>query len=248
MKRRILLAVPLVAFCLQEVTAHTAPQSDPEAVALMSQVVATYRSLSSYRDRGRSVQTLKAYPTEKDPSTTVIDFTTVFKRPDKFQFSWTSTENYGDGPYSDKSAIWSDGSDGSKAWGSYPYDKNVPVVEESFSMAVAGATGVSQGTAHEIFRLLTDKVGGFRVDQLRGLKIVCSEMISGVDTYVVHGHIDGVSQDLWIGKQDHLIRKGAETQSDGNSQIFERIDIVANQDIPDADFTPGAEFIRKKRP
>lgn len=54
-------------------------------------------------------------------------------------------------------------------------------------MAVAGADGVTRGAAHEIFRLLTNKVSGFRFDQLRGLNIVRFETVSGVDCYVVHG-------------------------------------------------------------
>lgn len=231
MKRTALLLILLLAF---PAIVIAAPPSDQEAVAFMSQVVATYKSLSSYRDRGRSVQTLKSDSSEKNPSTVVIDFTTLFKRPNKFRFSWTRTENLGDGPYiSEKNAIWSDGT---RIW-SFAASDSTPIAEESFAMAVAGATGVSQGTALHIFRLLTDDVHGFRFDQLRKLKIVRSEILSGIDCYVVQGsQYDMDNYELWIGKQDHLIRKGIDTQSDGNTASFERSGIVVNKDIADNQF------------
>lgn len=232
MKHGILLLLLLsIAFC-SEAIGKEEMTSSPEAMALMKQVVAAYQSLSSYRDRGRTVQTLKSSPS--DPATLVIEFTTVFERPSKFRFSWTSTENFGDGPYTSKEAIWSDGI---KVWSSSE-EKTVPVAEESFSMAVAGADGVTRGAAHEIFRLLTDNVSGFRFDQLQGLKIVRSETVSGVDCYVVRGiQYDVDNYELWVGKQDQLIRKGVNTQPDGNTATFERMAIVVDQPVPDVDFT-----------
>lgn len=232
----MLLIIPILAISSKSI-ANGASQ-DLEAKALMNQVVATYQSLSTYRDSGRSVQTLKFDPSEKNPSTTVINFTTAFKRPDQFKFSWTRTEDYGEGLYTSKRhAIWSNGD---RVWRFATGDK-APVVEESFSMAVAGVSGGTQGTALHIFRLLTDQIGGFRFDQLRGLKIVRSETLSGVDCYVIHGSQYGeVDYDLWIGKQDLLIRKGINLQPDGNTTTFERTDIVVNQRVPDSEFLdPG---------
>lgn len=232
MKRWILsLLILSVAFC-SEAIGKEKITSSPEAIALMKQMVAAYQSLSSYRDRGRTVQTLKSSPS--DQAMLEIEFTTVFERPSKFRFSWTRTENFGDGPNISKAAIWSDGI---RVWSSSD-EKNIEVAEESFSMAVAGADGVTRGAAREIFRLLSDKVSGFRFDQLQGLKIVGSETVSGVDCYVVHGiQYDVDNYELWIGKQDHLIRKGVDAQLDGNTVTFERMDIIVNQSIPDSEFT-----------
>lgn len=234
MKRGVLLLVVGIAVCCAS-AAKDAPTSDPDAVTLMKQVVASYQAFDTYRDRGRSIQTLKFDSAEKDYSTLIIDFATLFKRPYKFKFSWTRTENFGDGSYTSKDAFWSDGS---RVWSLSSDGSRAPIAEENFSMAVARATGVTRGASHEIFRLLTDKVSGFRFDQLGGLKIVRSEVISGVDCYVVHGSQYGAdAYDLWIGKQDHLIRKGIDTQPDGNTVTFERMNIVVNQDIPDDQFT-----------
>jgi len=220
-----------------EALAREASASGTTATAVLQQTVATYQAMTTYRDHGWSVHTVKSFPTEESPATVVIDFVTLFKRPSKFRFSWTTTDNFVGGPYTSKDAIWSDGL---RVWGVWSYNENVPAPEESFNMAVAAATGVSSGTAHDIFRLLSDKISGFRFDQLRDLKIVRSEMLQGVDCYVVRGNNHGeVDHELWIGKKDHLIRKGIHTTAaDGNTSTFERTDIVVNQDIQDSEFSP----------
>ena len=210
---------------------------EPTAAAFMHDTVATYRAMSSYQDRGRSVQTLTSYPGDDDPSNVEIEFVTLFKRPNKFKFSSTTTDNFGDGPDVSHDAIWSDGS---SVW-EWSSGDIVPKSVEGFGMAVAEVTGVSHGMAHEIFRLLTDEVTGFRFDQLKQLKILRSDKLAGVDCYVVHGLQFDHEVDLWIGKGDHLIRKGIETAPDTSTNTFERRDIVVDGEIPETAFTLRSE-------
>lgn len=76
----------------------------------------------------------------------VQTFTTAFARPDKFLFKWASTkpdgENY-------DCAVWSDGAE---TFEYYPYSGITTC--ESLSLAIAGATGVSQAIAPLIANLL----------------------------------------------------------------------------------------------
>lgn len=206
----------------------------PDATEFMRDTAATYRAMSSYRDRGHLVQSLKSSPDDPDESAVAQDFVTLFQRPDKFKFAWTTTDNFGGGSRNDQDAIWSDGTEVWASWSSR--DKNAVKVLEDFDTAVASATGISHGAAHDIFVLLSERVSGFRFDMYKNLKIVGSDRMRGVDCYVVRGHEYDYTQDLWIGKQDHLIRKGIETRLDGAVLTFERTDIAVNQDIPTKDF------------
>jgi outer membrane lipoprotein-sorting protein len=202
--------------------------------ALLQKVVTTYQSLTSYQDSGRNIQTLGRKPPGDNPPNITIEFKTYFKRSDKFLFSWISIEDLGDGIWKEKNAIWSDGK---KAWSSYSYDHNVSGQEENFGMASAEATGITNGASHDIFRLLTDKVTGTRLDQLKDLNIVGSEKVFGIDSYIVRGKTDLYMSKLWIGKSDYIIRRGMDTWSDGTTMTFERTGIILNQDIPDERFT-----------
>ena len=111
-------------------------------------------------------------------------------------------------------------------------------------MAVAGATGISQGMSHDVFRLLSNEVSGFRFDQLKHLRILGSEKIDGVECNIIEGFQFESRVRLWIGREDHLVRKGIETQSDTNTNTFERTAIVVDGNIPDAVFDTQAEPAR----
>lgn len=209
-----------------------AMSSDAIADAFIQDTVATYRAMSSYQDRGRSVQTLKSTPDDDEPAMATVDFATAFRRPNKIRFSWTKTYNFMDDRAPSKEEL---GSDGSKVW-SWNSTDSAPEAEESIGMAVAGATGVTYGAAHMIPRLLTDDVHGFRIDQLKHLKILRSERLEGIDCYVLHGLKFEIEVELWIGKEDHLIRKRIETRPDGNTNTFQLEHIAIGADIADAEF------------
>lgn len=229
MKRLFLV---LLLFGCAVAHAEITTASDPIAVAFMNQTVATYSAMRTYQGRGRSSQTLKFYPADADAAVVVVDFSTRFERPRKFRFSWTTTENVGDGPEVTEDAVWSDGA---SVW-SWSSNHAIPETEEDFGMALAGATGVSQGMAHDVFRLLSDEIKGFRYDQLKQLEIVGTEDVAGVECNIAHGFQYETEVKLWIGKQDHLIRKGIKTQVDTNTNTFERTDTIVDKNIPNTDF------------
>jgi len=223
----------LACFCAAAV-AETPRSPDPDAAAFMRETLAAYRAMSSYRDRGHLVQSLKSSPDDPDNSAITQDFVTLFKRPDTFKFAWTTIDNFS-GSGRDQDAIWSDGTTVWASWSSQ--DDNAVKVLEDFGTAVASAGGVSHGAAHDIFVLLSERVGGSRLDRLTQPTIVRSESLNGVDCYVVRGHAYENVQDVWIGKQDHLIRKLTDTRRDGAVMTVERTGIAVDQDIPAAEFS-----------
>jgi hypothetical protein len=217
-----------------------------DATAIIRDVVATYRGLSSYQDVGVSIQTLRSSPRDPDTSRTTVRFSTLFDRDGPYSFSWTAIDNFSGEQEMESinSCFWSDGS---KSWYREQFYGEKPDVKEtSLQDASAASTGISHGTSHDIFRLLTNKVNGFRFDQLRNLHVTRSEVVSRIDSYVVHGIYPYAdvkdTVDLWVGKKDHLIHKLVETNPDSNTNTVERTGIVVNGKIPDAEFTSCAKL------
>jgi len=229
-----LFIVLLILWC-PLAQAQNPPALDPDARLLMRETLATYRALSSYRDHGKIVQTLKASPDDESPAAVSQEFVTLFKRQTKFKFAWTTSDNFGGHLEKDQNAIRSDGT---KVWASWSsQNHNAPKELDDFDTAVAAATGISQGMSHDIFVLLSDEASGFRYDELSRLRILGSETVHGIDCYIVRGFNYDEEVQLWIGKKDHLIHKGKRTLPNSSTAAFERTDIVVNQDIPDAEFS-----------
>lgn len=203
--------------------------NDADASEVMKQVVAAYHSLSSYADRGTSIVHLAG-----SDATYRIDFETLFKRPNELRFAWTLEYSNAPGKQH-KSVIWCDGV---TAWSSYSFHSNKPERKENLELAVAGAIGASWTTGHTIPRLLSDEVGGIRLDeQLRSFKITGNDTSDGVSCVVIIGAFaSGGECKIWVGLKDHLIRRIEERSKNGTREEV-RTQIVANQDIPDSRFT-----------
>ena len=217
--------------------------TNADATAILRDVVATYEAMSSYRDQGRSILTLGVQRDAGNTSRSLIEFRTLFDRHGRYVFAWTSSEDFsGENTESSSNCFWFDGSKGWYAERNYGGRRRKS--EMNLRDASAATTGISQGTSHEVFRLLTDEVGGLRYDQLKNLRITGKETTHGVDSDIVRGdYSDGSSTDLWIGRQDHLIRKRLDTALDGATTLVERTNIVVNSNIPATDFS-GCENTR----
>jgi outer membrane lipoprotein-sorting protein len=199
---------------------------ESDAAYVMRQVVETYHSLSTYADVGTSIVRLASVKY-------TVEFKTLFKRPARLRFAWT--QEYSELPaHKQNGVIWSDGTN---AWVSYSFHGNKLEPKKDLNLAVASATGVSFGTAHEIPRLLTDDVSGFRLDEIQDLKIVENDTAEGVECVVLGGHYASVKEcKIWVGRTDHLIRR-IEERSGGMIREEVRTQIVVNQEIPDSRFS-----------
>jgi hypothetical protein len=101
-------------------------------------------------------------------------------------------------------------------------------------MAIAGATGVSAGAAHTVPRLLMPEIEGFSLGDLESPALAGVETVEGVPCHHIVGTNRCLGQmHLWVGIQDHLVRKVAD---DLGEEI--RRDIHINETIARDKFSP----------
>lgn len=170
---------------------------------VLRKMTEAYASMQSYTDRG--VVTVRL----EDSDETIIEttFETAFARPNLFRFDWTN-HHPANRDVDWRSVVWSDGT----ATYTHSETDSEPetMEEESLELAIAGATGVSSGSARTIPRLLMPEIGGWSLSQLQSPTVVGVETIDGVPCHRVRGQHPRLEQiDVWIGVQDHLVRKVA---------------------------------------
>ena len=182
---------------------------------IMTRMAQRYANCTSYQDVG-VVET-----THNEANSARIErmpFKTYFTRPQFFRFEWTDYFPWKDGR---TYIVWSDGKDSFTYWEPDTYEKN-----EYLGMGIAGATGVSRGSAHTLSRLLMSKeMSGFALTELTNLALVGEELFEGELCYRVNGkHPFGDVYELWIGKKDYLLRKLREkTTNKDHTTIEEEI-------------------------
>src|SRR5258708_39545491 len=130
------------------------PTAD-HAKALLEEVAARYASMTSYSDCG-AVHTQLV---DNDRMFTTI-FSTLYKKPSLYRFEFERPHPYP--PLQNiitRNAVVFDGST-AYTWKQTGTDDPQTEFAESFSLAIAAATGVSSGSAHRIGRLLIPAIGG----------------------------------------------------------------------------------------
>jgi hypothetical protein len=202
----------------------TAGESAAQVLAEMSDA---YASLQTYSDTGVVFRHFK-----NDAAPNETTFETAFARPKLFRFAWVSHHPYPPLRHVEwKSVIWFDGrAPYSHAdWGP---DQGKSKIEDSLTMAVAGATGVSGGAAHTVVRLILPEIGGFSLGDLASPELVGVEVVEGVSCDHVLGTAEYAGQiDLWVGRADHMLRKQRVVLA-GVAQEEIRRNIQLNQTIP----------------
>jgi hypothetical protein len=121
----------------------------------------------------------------------------------------------------------------------YFYDQNYSGSQsletpKSLEWAVAGATGISDGTAHTIASLLFPDVRGFRLSDLQRLRFRRTRVIDGVACIAISGlHPRGGRCTAWFGAQDLLLRRLLRPRLHCDEM---RTNIRVNETIPDNAF------------
>lgn len=167
----------------------------------LAAVTARYRALASYSDVGVVRPIWKLEPLS-------CWFETHYESPSRFRFQFIRPH-----PYRKLRHLLTKyiaGSDGTAAYFVTEERGQLPVVETqvSLGMAVAGATGISQGTAHTVGSLLLECVGGFSFSMLQRPRFRSTRNFDGVACYRVSGVFPPIGRfTLWVGTQDLLLRK-----------------------------------------
>jgi outer membrane lipoprotein-sorting protein len=164
---------------------------------VLDRMAKAYAGCKSYRDTG----VVKiVFVSDTGDRTVERPFKTAFVRPDRFRFEYTEKQ----GGRENRFIVWRKGEEVRTWW-----DVN-PGVEkpESLRLALAGATGVSGGSAHTIpTLLLPDEVGGWRLTDLAGAKRIENAKLDEVDCFRIEGKCDDNLMTLWIDTKTLLVRR-----------------------------------------
>ena len=171
------------------------------ARAFVVAVAAGYRKLSSYSDRGH----VRALEGGKDIT---CYFETAFRKPRLFRFAFKNPHPYP--PLRHRVLHHVVGHDGrSPYYSQRDYSGKTSLNRDRpLPRAIAGATGISHGSAHTIGKLLFPKIGGFALTDLKCLHFRADRMMRGVRCAQVSGlHPRGGRVTALIGRDDLLLRK-----------------------------------------
>jgi outer membrane lipoprotein-sorting protein len=195
------------------------------AKSIVRKMAAQYATASSYQDTG-VVMDVKGEAASQ--SEIVIKFKTYFAHPHFFRFEWTARNIVTS--EEQLSVIWNDGK---QTFAYYSWDDPAVEEKEDIGSGVAGATGVSRGSAHTVPALLMKEISGFRLIEMSKLSVLGEERFEGEDCYVVRGyHPFNFPIDMWISKRDFLLRKTKEASDDGSHQIEIHRDVKLNVKVP----------------
>lgn len=191
---------------------------------ILKEMGAVYAKASSYQDLGEVIDNINSSGSAGYSST----FKTYFSRSQKYRFEWID-QPFGNGKKYEN-AVWSNGEN---TFSSYSWNSNnVQQPQKSLSLGVAGATGVTRGAAHTVSTLLMSEIGGFRLTQLKTLSLLKQENFEGADCFVIRGEWHRSPVDLWIGKDDFLLRKIKSRNIDSTYKEEIRRNIKLNEEIP----------------
>lgn len=170
------------------------------AQEILNRMVQEYATCKTYRDKG-IVSTLYS-SSDGSTRTRKIMFSTAFVRPDRFRFEFTTRSVFGEEmPY----IVHSSHGDTRTWWYINPGVEE----EESLGMAIAGATGVSSGSAHTVAVLLMEEtIGGNSMSDMKSLTRLPDAGYEGSLCYRVTGETrGGANPTLWIDKNTFLLRR-----------------------------------------
>ncbi len=176
--------------------------SEPEldnltAKELLSRMVAQYADCSTYYDSGM-VRTVFF----QDNGERVVEkpFSTAFVRPDRFRFEYEAAMHGKVHHY----IIWREGAEIRTWWDLDPGIKT----PTSFSLALAGATGVSGGSAHTVPRMLVSKdTSGATLSYLGDPQRLEDEACGEEQCFRIQGMYVNTPMTLWLDHATFLLRR-----------------------------------------
>ncbi len=204
-------------------------QRKPDATKILNNMARVYSQLTSYQDEGILVTT------HDEPTGGTIEkmpFKTHFKRPNLFRFEWTEFRVSKLGRVS---MIWFDGKDAFLYWEPSRYEK-----EESFRLAVAGASGITDNAVtHVLHLLLPAEFSTSILDRLKKVSLAGEEVFEGTRCYRIKAVDGDENYELWVGKTDSLLRKVRREKKKGDDLWIKeevRRKIQVNQSIGEVVF------------
>lgn len=192
---------------------------------ILEKVRDTYLAFETYSDVGT------AHIVPPIGIGTPTEFKTYFSRPDKVRFSWRDWHPYfGRSKPPSNSMIWTDGQD------SRIRSLRGTEYTETFSIAIAGATGVSSAAAVMILLLLRPGSIGFNYKwyQMKTIGDLDEEDVAGTLCY----HLSGCAvaegdTEVWIDKGNFLVRRLRWYQKPEQYIEYDYLQVATNKPLPD---------------
>jgi hypothetical protein len=166
---------------------------------IMDQMISVYANCNTYVDEGE-VRTVFHQPNGK--RTVSKPFSTAFVRPSEFRFEFK--DRRGEDEWNSY-IIWK-GADSVKTWWSI---KPGIATAPNLSLALAGATGVSGGSASTVPTLLMPEMAmGNRIKSLSDLTLIGEEEVNGSTAYKIEGKdFRKNALTIWVNRDTLLIVK-----------------------------------------
>lgn len=206
-----------------------AEEPQPRALTardVLDRLAKAHAGCKSYHDSG-VVKTVFVRATGN--RTVEKPFATAFVRPDRFRFEYK--EKAGDGQER-RYIVWRKGKEVQTWWDVKPGVQK----PESLGLALAGATGVSSGSAHTVpALLLPEEVEGWRLMDMTEAKRVDDAKFDNVDCFRIEGKCADSPTTLWIDQKTFLVRR-IDAQSrfdDFRTEETTTYDPVIDEEIPD---------------
>lgn len=169
-------------------------EDEKDASAIVEKMNKAYSGLTAYQDTGTVEDVI-----DKGGQKTTLkkEFSIWFKKPSSLRVDWTSTTPSG----KKKRVLWCNGKDTYTFW----EQKNQYRKEKSLKRGIAAETGVSGGATNTV---PTRLLGEHRTSEFSSCALLKEEDFEGTSCYVISAkHPAKLDCTLWIGKDDHLIRK-----------------------------------------
>jgi outer membrane lipoprotein-sorting protein len=186
------LALTLTCGVFTSIAAEKESTDGLTAQQILARMATTYATCKSYRDSGQVTNFFSPQHIDVKP------FRTAFVRPNQFRFEY-------DDPGPEKPYIvWAKGDTVRTWWYVRPGVQTPP----SLGLGIAGATGVSGGSAHTIpTLLLPDQIGGRSMSSLTDLTRLPDEAVDDTPCFKLQGKFADEPTTLWLAKETYLIRR-----------------------------------------
>jgi hypothetical protein len=174
-----------------------------DARHVLQTMITVYAAFTSYVDTG--------HVTTRIVKSGVVHrrwFSTLYQKPSFFRFTFYSPHPHPPlGHIVTQHVVGLDGTEGYSIK-KRPEDTQPLKSTGGLALAVAGATGISSGSAHTIGRLLLPEVDGRSILDLHNPQFNGDTDIDGALCYSITGQLPkGDGQELWIEKDTLLLRK-----------------------------------------
>lgn len=223
-----LLCSGLLAQCSPRIVGGEPNQDTPTAKEILVRVSEIYENCKSYRDTG-VVTTI--FNNSGGKRTVEKPFNTAFVRPNRFRFEYYDKE--AGGPKN--RYIIAQNANEIQSWWEI---KRVVEQPKSLGLALAGATGVSSGSAHTIPALLLPKeINGSRLTALADAKRIDDGDLENVKCFRIQSKEINSMMTLWIDKESYLVRRIDERKNfdDFSTEVTTIYEPIIDGEIPDID-------------